>query len=83
MRIIQNEEEMISYYQLKKNKKKKQGRPKIRPKLGRKLSKLAKIGKKLVLCAFCPKKLHKNWKLRLIQNKAEMISYYQLTKIEK
>ena len=48
MRIIQNKEEMISYYQLTKIEKN------IRdiPKLGQKLSKLAKNIKKLVLCTF-------------------------------
>ena len=53
MRVIQNKEDMISYCHLKKKvNKKKQERPKIRPKLGRKFSKLAKMGKKLVLCVF-------------------------------
>ena len=46
---------MISYNQLKKIGK-KQVHPKIMPKLGRNLSKLAKIGKKQVLCAFETKK---------------------------
>ena len=52
MKVFQNKEHMIICAQLKKNRKKKQGRPNIRPKLGRNLSKLAKIGKKFVLCVF-------------------------------
>ena len=39
MRVIQIKEDMISYYQLKKNCKKSRGRPKIRSKL----SKMRKI----------------------------------------
>ena len=48
MRVIQNKEDMISYYQLKNILKKYR----YIEKLGRNLSKLAKIGKKLILCAF-------------------------------
>ena len=48
MRVIQNKEDMISYYQLKKNGKKSWGGPKIRSKL----SKMRKFDKKLVLHAF-------------------------------
>ena len=47
-----NIEDKISYYQLKKIGKKIQGISEIRLKLGQNLSKLAKIGKKLVLCVF-------------------------------
>ena len=35
MRIIQNKEDMIIYYQLKKNGEKKQGRPKNQVKVGK------------------------------------------------
>ena len=42
MRIIQNKEEMISYYQLKKMGKKSRGGTKIRPKLS-KMRKIEKI----------------------------------------
>ena len=52
MKIIYCNEVMISYYQLKKIAKKQKGRPKTRPKLGQKMLKLAKTGKKLVLCDF-------------------------------
>ena len=52
MRVIQTKEPMISYYQLKKNWKKKQEHHKIRPKLGRNQQKLRKIGKKFVLSSF-------------------------------
>ena len=41
IRVLQNKEHMITSYQLKKMKE-KQGRLKIRPKLGRNLSKLVK-----------------------------------------
>ena len=44
MRVIQNKEVMISYYPLKKNGKKSKGGPKI----GSKLSKMRKFGKKAV-----------------------------------
>ena len=50
---------MISYCHLKKNVKKEQGRPKIRPKLGRKFSKLAKIGKKIGIMCILTHKLYK------------------------
>ena len=32
---------------------------------------------------FNPKKYTKNYKMRIIQNKEDMISYYQLKKLEK
>ena len=48
MRVIQNKEEMISYHRLEKKEKNMRDIPK----LGQKLSKLAKNIKKLVLCAF-------------------------------
>ena len=48
MRLIQNKEDMISYYQMKKNCKKSRGRPK----LGQICQKMRKFDKKLVLYAF-------------------------------
>ena len=42
MKVIQNKEDMISYYQLKKNGKKSRGGPKIRSKLS-KVRKIEKI----------------------------------------
>ena len=52
MWLIQNKEGMISYYQLKKNGKKKQGRPKNQVKVVKNEKNKEKIGKKVVLCAF-------------------------------
>ena len=81
MRIIQNKEEMISYYQQTKIENKDI------PKIGRKLSKLAKNSKKLVknwyYVHFDTKKYIKNSKMRVIQNKEDMISYCNLKKIKK
>ena len=83
MRIILNKEEMISYFQLTKIEKNIRDIPKI----GRKLSKLAKNSKKLVknwyYVHFDTKKYIKNSKMKVIQNKEEMISYCHLKKIEK
>ena len=71
---------MISYYQLKKNGKKSRRGPKIRSKL----SKMRKFGKKNQYCMhFEPKKYTQKYKMRVIQNKEDMISYYQLKKLEK
>ena len=51
MRVIQNKEDMISYYQLKKIGK-KVGEAKKLGQSGQKREKSRKIGKKLVLYAF-------------------------------
>ena len=79
MRVIQNKGDMISYYQLKKNWKKSRGGPKI----GSKLSKLRKFDKNWYYMHFDPKQYTKNYKMRLILNKYDMISYHQLKKWEK
>ena len=52
MRLIQNKKDIISYYQLKKNWKKRRGDPKIRSKL----SKMKKFDKKIgILCILTQK----------------------------
>ena len=83
MGIILNKKEMISYFQLTKIEKNIRDIPKI----GRKLSKLAKNSKKLVknryYVHFDTKKYIKNSKMKVIQNKEEMISYCHLKQIEK
>ena len=48
MSIIENKEDMISYFKLKKKIEKNRDVPKLRINL----SKMAKIGKKFILCAF-------------------------------
>ena len=55
MKLIQNEKDMISYYQLKKNGKKRRGDPKIRSKL----SKMRKFVKKIGIIYILTKKIHK------------------------
>ena len=75
MRVIQNKEEMISYYQLKKFGK-KVGNPKIRSNL----SKMRKFGKKIgIICILIQKKYIKHYKMSVIQNENNMISNYRLT----
>ena len=52
MKLIQNENDMISYYQLKKNGKKRRGDPKIRSNL----SKMRKFVKKIgIICILTQK----------------------------
>ena len=55
MRLFQNKGHMISYYKMKKNLKNRYAQ-----KLGQNSSKLAKIGKKLIFCAFLHKKIYTN-----------------------
>ena len=50
---------------------------------GQKWGKLVKIGKKLVIYVFLQKKYIKNYKMRVIWNKTDMISCYKLNKIWK
>ena len=50
--VFYNKKKHDNLLSVEKKIKKNWGCPKMRPKLGQNLSKLAKIGKKLVLCAF-------------------------------
>ena len=54
MKFIQNKEDMISYYQLKKNGKKCKGGSKIRSNL----SKMRKFGKKICIICILTQKIH-------------------------
>ena len=64
MMIIQNKEDMISYYPLKKIEKK--------------VGEAQKLGKNWYYMHFDTKKYTKNYKMRVIQNKEDRIYYYQL-----
>ena len=80
MRVIQNKKDMISYYQLNKNGKKKQGRHKNQVKV----VKMRKLEKNLIknwyYMHFDQKNYTKSYKMKLIKNKEDMIIYYQLKK---
>ena len=83
MKVICNKEHMINCYQLKKNRKKR-GMPQKLRESGQKWEKCVKNRKKLVKnCYYLhfDKKMYiKNYKIRVIWNKDQMKSYYQLKK---
>ena len=83
MSVIQNKEEMISYCHLKKIKKKNRDVPKLGRNWAESCQNWQKLLKNWYYVHFYPKNYIKNQKKRLIQNKEKMISYCQLTKIEK
>ena len=83
MKVILNKEDMISYCNLKKIKKKNKDVPKLGRNWAESFQNWQKLVKNWYYVHFDPKNYIKNSKMRVIQNKKEMISYYQLTKIEK
>ena len=74
---------MISYFRLQKNNKKNRDVPKLGQNWAESCQNWQKLLKNWYYVHFDPKNYIKNQKKRLIQNKEKMISYCQLTKIEK